>query len=258
LILSGDTVGAATGAELIRFLDYVGDKGLMHPVTAKAYKFTSREILGTVEGETWESVDLRTLDVDDVLARFATKAGMRYTPKSLQSYKSRFRKALALYIEYLEDPGGWRPARPQARPSTTSGRGRRATSPASGIMPAPLPSGITSAPSGPGGMVSAPGGPGGPVGMVSAPGGDRPLSGSPVPPPQETGTEALGGHPYARRLDMHNYTYPIRREGRTVFATLQLPVDLTMKEAERIGAYLKTLAVEELPALPRPPHPDAG
>ncbi len=218
--MNDDTVGAATGEGLIRFLDYVGEKGLVNQGTAKAYRITSREILSTVEGEeTWESVDLRGLDVDDLLARFATKAGMRYTPKSLQTYRSRFRKALGLYIEYLQDPGGWRPAKPQPRPGA-SGRGRRAT-----------------------------------VAAATEP----VRAGNAIWAPSTSADLEAGAHSYAQRLDMHNYTYPIRREGRTVFATLQLPVDLSMKEAERIGAYLRTLAVEEQPAIsPRPPHPDAG
>jgi len=114
-----------TGAGLVEFLDYVAGKGMMNASTAKAYRAAAREILSAVE-EDWSSLDLRTIDVDDFIQRFQTKAGMRYTPRSLSTYRSRFRNAVQMYLAYIEDPGGWRPPRPQpSRAASSSSSPRR-------------------------------------------------------------------------------------------------------------------------------------
>jgi hypothetical protein len=54
---------------------------------------------------------------------------------------------------------------------------------------------------------------------------------------------------------MMTYPFPLRRDGGVVFARLILPHDLSAKEAERIGDHIRTPAVDEQRALPRPPHP---
>jgi len=56
---------------------------------------------------------------------------------------------------------------------------------------------------------------------------------------------------------MQQYPFPLSREGNVVFAMLVVPVDLTRREAERIGAHLLTLVVEEQQALSPPPN-DGG
>ncbi len=71
---------------------------------------------------------------------------------------------------------------------------------------------------------------------------------APVPPSGES----------PDRTEMMTYPFPLRRDGGVVFARLILPHDLTAKEAERIGDHIKTLAVDEQLALPRPPDPNAG
>jgi hypothetical protein len=54
------------------------------------------------------------------------------------------------------------------------------------------------------------------------------------------------------RPDMMTFPHPIRRGNVTLYARLILPHDLTMKEAEKIGQHIKTLAIED------PPDPSAG
>ena len=114
---------AGTGGALMAFLDYTSDKGLVHKETVKAIKVSVREILAQVQGPDWESQDVRGLDAEDVLQRFDTRSAGKFSPKSLQSYHGRFRRALVMYSEYVQDPGGWRPAK-QPRSSTGTARRR--------------------------------------------------------------------------------------------------------------------------------------
>jgi hypothetical protein len=110
-----------TGGAVIAFLDYTGEKGLVNPGTAKAMKVAVREVLEQAEGPGWQSTDVRGLDAEDVLQRFNNKTAGRFTPKSLQAYQGRFRKALSMYSQYVKDPGGWRPVK-QPRLSSQSRR----------------------------------------------------------------------------------------------------------------------------------------
>jgi hypothetical protein len=219
-----DTTGR--GAGLIDFLGYVDSKGLMNRSTAKAYRAAVREVLSAVEGDDWPSFDLREADVEDLVHRFQVKAGMRYTPRSLTTYNSRFRSAVSMYLAYIQDPAGWRPPRPQpariAPPRIAEPRIAEARIAAS--RPSPRRT--------------------------------RPPDTRESVPPEAT-IKVPSINPAPGGLDdMVSFPFPIRREGGVVLATLILPKDLTSREADRIAAHLKTLAIPEQPALPRPPRPD--
>jgi hypothetical protein len=110
-----------TGAAMLAFLDWTGARGHLSKANVKAIKVGVKEVLEQAEGEGWESTDVRTLDVDDVVRRFETKSASKYSPKSLVAYGQRFRNAMNLYRGYLGDPGGWRPPR-QLRSAPTSPR----------------------------------------------------------------------------------------------------------------------------------------
>jgi hypothetical protein len=209
------------GAGLIEFLEYVDEKGLMNASTAKAYRAAVREVLGAVEGDDWPSFDLRTADVDDLFQRFQVKAGFRYTPRSLSTYKSRFRTAVSMYLAYIEDPGGWRPPRPQ--PARVS--------PPRIYMAEVAPS------------------------VLSPRRPRRRDTRAAVPSDATINVDSFAPAPGGSD-DMVSFPFPIRREGGVVMATLVLPKDLTSREADRIAAHLKTIAIPEQPALPRPPRPD--
>lgn len=222
---SDDTTGR--GAGLIEFLEYVDEKGLMNPSTAKAYRAAVREVLGAVEGEEWPIFDVREADVEDLVQRFQIKAGMRYTPRSLTTYKSRFRSAVSMYLAYMKDPGGWRPPRPQSA---------RISPPR---IAEPRIAEARIAPS-----------------VLSPRRPRRQDTRASVPTEATINVDsfapATGGSD-----DLVSFPFPIRRESGVVMAMLTLPADLTMKEAERISAHLRTLAVPEQLALPRPSGSDS-
>jgi hypothetical protein len=106
----------ATGKGLVEFLNFASDKGLVNANTAGALRAASREVLGAIEPDGWETIDLRTVDTEDFATRFERLRAGKLKPESLLVYKSRFRNAVQMYAKYLDDPSGWRykPERPSS------------------------------------------------------------------------------------------------------------------------------------------------
>lgn len=100
--------------ELDAFLRRAADGGGIPARTADAYRTACAAVLAAQPGE----VDLRTVEPDVAVDRFVAVRGARYTRQTLDSYRSRFRTAVALYREWADRPelGGlaaarWRSAR---------------------------------------------------------------------------------------------------------------------------------------------------
>ena len=93
---------------LLAFLDYLGDKGMIKQATVSARKAAASAILGILDEE--EASDVRKLDVDDLMQRFSNLQGAKFTPGSLQTYKSRFNSALDDFLRYRSDPLNFKPA----------------------------------------------------------------------------------------------------------------------------------------------------
>ena len=92
--------------DLLRFLDYLAEKGLMPSATAASRKASANKMLAVLSAE--ESVDVTVLDMDDVALRFHNKNGKQYTPGSIQTYKSRVSSAIEDFRSYLNNPLGFR------------------------------------------------------------------------------------------------------------------------------------------------------
>ncbi|MCR2833208.1 hypothetical protein [Parerythrobacter lacustris] len=95
-------------AGLLQFIDWMADKGYAPANTASSRKAAANKVISSL-GED-EGSDVLALDVEDAIARFATKHGGEYSTESLQSYKSRLRTALDDFRDYKSDPVGFRPA----------------------------------------------------------------------------------------------------------------------------------------------------
>lgn len=106
----------ASGKGLIEFVNFASEKHLINANTAGALRAASREVLSAIEPESWETLDLRTVDVDDFTTRFERARAGKLKPESLLVYKSRFKNAVQMYFKYLDNPSGWRykPDRPAA------------------------------------------------------------------------------------------------------------------------------------------------
>lgn len=89
-------------AALLEFLDYLARKGLMNKTTALSRKAAVNNVLGILDEE--EADDVSILDLDDAMMRFRNVYGMKYTPDSLSTYKSRVKSSIEDFLSYRENP----------------------------------------------------------------------------------------------------------------------------------------------------------
>lgn len=94
-----------TGLAFVRHWDWVAEKGLMAPASARAIRAAVSQILKI--DKDWETVDVQSLDVDGLIARFRNLS--KLAPGSLAAYESRFRSGLASYLAYLNNPASYQP-----------------------------------------------------------------------------------------------------------------------------------------------------
>jgi hypothetical protein len=116
---------------LVDHWSWAADKGLMNRNTASGLRSACARVFETL-GDGWEQTDIQSLDVEDMLLRFQNLKKKSFRPQVLEVYKQRFRKAVLSYLDYLANPGGWRPGtqdrasnatrseRPQKRQPTTA------------------------------------------------------------------------------------------------------------------------------------------
>ncbi len=92
----------------VEFQEYLAQKGLMAPATARARKAAVNTVLAILDDQ--EAQDVTTVDIDDVMRRFANLQGKDYNPASLRTYKSRLRSALDDFRSYIENPLAFKPS----------------------------------------------------------------------------------------------------------------------------------------------------
>lgn len=114
--------------ELLKFMDYLGDKGIIKPATAKSRKIAAGKILSALDGH--EKHDLRNLDREQAFTRFTNKSGKEFTPDSLTAYKSRFFSALDDFLRWVENPAAFKSSVSQRN---TRNSNEQSTLPKSGI-----------------------------------------------------------------------------------------------------------------------------
>jgi hypothetical protein len=113
--------------DLLGFLDYEREKGLVKEGTISAYKAAANAIFGILDAE--ESQDLRMIDLERVVTRFANLNSSKFTPDSLKTYRSRATTALSDFLAYKSDPIGFKPglnARTARRPKGDDREEKRA------------------------------------------------------------------------------------------------------------------------------------
>lgn len=104
--------------ELLEFLDYLSNKGLMNKTTAQSRKASANAVLSVLSEE--EASDVSQIDLDDAMNRFHNLEGSKFTPGSLNTYKSRTRSAIEDFLRYLDNPLTFRAKTPAgSRPQRT-------------------------------------------------------------------------------------------------------------------------------------------
>lgn len=109
-----------TGRALVDHWNWAADKGLMKSASASALRAACTQVLGI--DENWETVDVRTIDVEDYFNRFVNKRNKDFKPDSLEAYKRRFSQAVKSFLDYTNDPSSWKPKQKDpAKPKKTNG-----------------------------------------------------------------------------------------------------------------------------------------
>lgn len=117
LIMSGQAPG------LIAFLGFAERKGYLGKSNVGALRTGVKKVL-EVESE-WTTVDIRHLDVDDLLLRFRNRNKGSLTDASLRAYEVRFRQAVEMYRKYINHEDDWLPSRPRPRAASSSKGSKR-------------------------------------------------------------------------------------------------------------------------------------
>jgi hypothetical protein len=132
-------INSGTAEGLLAYLDYLTDKGYASSAAVSPLRSAVRQIMSTVAGDDYGNVDMRTLDVVDYLDRFDTLARGDYKAESLQSYRSRFRRALDYYEIFLTEgrPPSLRKSPTRRSPTESSKTKRKTTSAGGGPQPVP-------------------------------------------------------------------------------------------------------------------------
>ena len=97
-----------TGAGLDLFLEWAGRTGEINPSTVNASRSTIGKILDVCDDG--DGTDVTRIDVEATLSRFENLHRVKYSAGSLQTYKSRFRQAIAMYKAWLINEPGWKNA----------------------------------------------------------------------------------------------------------------------------------------------------
>jgi len=119
-------------AALLEFLEYLADKGLVNKATVSARKAAAGRVLSILDEA--EASDVSKVDLDDVMARFHNLEGSKFTPASLNAYKSRLKSTLDDFLRYQADPLNFKPSvqntgrRTSDRPRSTTRAENAATS----------------------------------------------------------------------------------------------------------------------------------
>jgi hypothetical protein len=96
-------ITSGTVGGLFTFLDFLMEKGYATANSVNVWRSAARQVFSTVDGDTFESVDIRAIDPDEYFLRFENMTVGQYKEESLASYRSRFRKSLDAYLGYLEE-----------------------------------------------------------------------------------------------------------------------------------------------------------
>lgn len=109
-----------TRSDLISFINFLGEKGLIGSASAAARKSAVATLLGFLPEE--EVSDVTKLDLDDVITKFMNLKGSSFKPASVRVYKSRVESAIRDFAAYKQNPLGFKPKSDQRGPRNTDAK----------------------------------------------------------------------------------------------------------------------------------------
>ena len=111
-------------AGLARFIEFVVDKGLVHPATAQGWRVATTKVLDQLAAE--ESEDVRRIEIEPTFRAFLNRNPGRLSPASVGEYRRRVGRAIEEFVRWVEDPGAY-----AFRPSGSGNRGESRRRPSS-------------------------------------------------------------------------------------------------------------------------------
>jgi hypothetical protein len=102
------SIGDGKAKSIVEYLNNLAEKGKASQGAVRPLGIAVTKVMEAVDGEGWQNVDVKNIDVEDYMSRFANLTMGTYSSGSLTTYKSRFGRALGWYLQFLEKPG-WTP-----------------------------------------------------------------------------------------------------------------------------------------------------
>ena len=99
-------MGDGKAINVIEYLDNLIEKGKASKGAIVPLKVSFAKVVKTIDGDTWQDTEVKSIDVEDYMARFANLTIGKYAPESLTVYKSRVNKAVGWYLRFLTNPVG--------------------------------------------------------------------------------------------------------------------------------------------------------
>ena len=108
--------------ELLEFLDFAGNKGLMTKTSAQSLRSACTAVFSILDDA--ETDDVFTMDLDALFHRYENIKGMEVSPNTMKAYRQRVKQAISDFERYKDNPSQWKPAGGQR---STSGGKRSST-----------------------------------------------------------------------------------------------------------------------------------
>jgi len=140
-------------AALARFIEFVVEKGLVHPATAQGWRVATSKVLDELSPT--ELGDVRRVELETTFRDFLNRNPGRLSPASVGEYRRRVGRAIEEFVRWVGDPGAYafraapraaraeprrrKEIRPAAELATRAARGRTAAAQPSGPLPASGP-----------------------------------------------------------------------------------------------------------------------
>lgn len=114
-----ENIANGTAVGLVTWLDDLVQKGRTRSGVVAPLKSAVTTVLKTTEGESWDKIELKAVDIPDTMQRFKNKTLGKYTTQSYQAYEARFVRAVNWYAKFLDEPGWFPKNTPSQLPSPT-------------------------------------------------------------------------------------------------------------------------------------------
>ena len=90
-------------AGLARFIEFVVEKGLVHPATAQGWRVATTKVLDELAAA--ELADVRQIELEPTFRAFLNRNPGRLSPASVGEYRRRVGRAIEEFVRWVEDPG---------------------------------------------------------------------------------------------------------------------------------------------------------